>query len=101
MKMKCDFDPNDEQLIRYAIEVGRPENVKEAIDHAAEGFRRRLLRVDGTDAILLLRPATVFDGVVIRVVLQEIADRENRQIDIHWIENPNGDSSPDIEWVNK
>ena len=101
MKMKCSFDPNDEQLIRYALEVGKPDEVRDAIEHAADGFRKRLLRVDGTDAVFLLRPATIFDGAVIRIVLQEIADRENRQIDIHWIENKSGATSPDIEWVKE
>lgn len=97
--LRCTFDPNDEQLIRYALEVGRPEQVRAAIDYAAEGFRRRLLRTDGAAAVMILRPATKFDAAVIRLVVQEIADRENRQIDIHWVDNPQGLSSTDIEWI--
>lgn len=108
--LRCTFDPNNEELINAALRLkprasgyyswyNLTEEVRAAIDHAAAGFRRRLLRMDGADAVMLLRPATKFDAAVIRLVLQEIADRENRQIDIHWAENPKGLSSPDIEWV--
>ena len=101
-KMICDFDPNNVALLRCAVEVGQPAEVKAALIHAASGFRSRLLAADGANKLLLLKPPTAFDGIVARMVLQEIADREGRGITIHWIPNPGGHGSPDIEWrLNK
>lgn len=92
--MVCTFDPNDADLLRYAMEVGSPPEVRAAIEHAVSGFTNRLRRVDGADKVVLTHPATAFDALVIREALQRIADQEGRPITILW--SAGDGRSPDV-----
>ncbi len=104
-KFIAHFDPNDEPFMLRALETGEPPEVREAFTIAGAGFFRRihandaLKREGGVWKIVLVKPATVFDRVVINSVLKAICEQRDIAIDAHYCENPDRLGSPEIEFV--
>ena len=99
------FNPNDRSLIEGAVLTGQPADVAAALDAAIEGFRRRmkasgLPQIDGQPALMIYKPATAFDDIVIRAVVQEWSDQIGRAIALHWLPNPTGIYSPDVKFIS-
>ena len=98
-RLVCKFDPDDRDLIQCAALVGRPLDVRTALDHAEQGLRERLRTVDGAKELKIRRPATTFDAVVIDRVLEKIEKDEQRRVAVQWLPNPARERSPDIVWA--
>jgi len=102
--IEANFDPNDRSLIERAIATGQPSDVAEVFHHALDGFRRRLKasgipHIDGLPRLMIFKPATVFDDLILRAVLQEWADLLGQPIELHLMPNPNKIGTPDVKFV--
>jgi hypothetical protein len=102
------FDPNDRPLIERAAKTGDPADVAEAVRVAADAFEQRiramggLPMVAGQPGLLLEKPTSVFDDVVIRTVLAEYAEASGQAIQIHWAPSrrpPGTVACPDVQIV--
>lgn len=87
------FDKNDRSAIEAALQdtdAGNP--IADAVAEAIQGFIENLEQQAHRNKkwpteLLLYRPETAFDDIVIHLTLQAVADELGHVIDIHWIEN--------------
>lgn len=105
MKLKAYFDPNDEELLDRAIRTGQPPDVFAAILHAAREFEKRLAKHRpfkplGDRLVLdMCKPATAFDRIVVRGVLQAASQRAGRIISVRYHNQPGDGHCPDVEFL--
>ena len=85
------FDRNDRQAIEDAVADPAPNNpLARAVAARIEQFTQSLAKQAEQNGrwptqLLLYRPETAFDDIVIRLTLQTIADELGRRIEIHWV----------------
>ena len=77
------FDKNDRAAIEAALRDTDANNpiavaVSERIAKAEENGKL-------PTEVMLVKPETAFDDIVIRLTLQEIADTTGSQVSIHWV----------------
>jgi hypothetical protein len=85
------FDKNDRGAILAALDDPNPENpIAKAMAARIATFMdnletqaRRLGQIP--PELLLVKPSTVYDDIVIRLCLQEVAERFGQKIAIHWL----------------
>jgi hypothetical protein len=86
-----DFDRNDRHAIEAALADPNPENrIAMAIADRIGEFVRNLERMATQNGkwpteLLLTKPETAFDDIVIQLTLQTIADELGHVIEVHWI----------------
>jgi hypothetical protein len=89
--MEQAFDKNDRGAIEAALRDPDPENpIARAVAAAISEFAVRLAQHAEhnqrlPDELLLYRPETAFDDVVIRLTLQTLADETGHIVRIHWL----------------
>lgn len=89
--MEKAFDKNDRAAIEAALADAEPGNpLAEAVARGIEEFSKRLAdqakrtgHVPGE--LLIYRPVTAFDDIVIRLTIQAIAEEMGREVRIHWL----------------
>ncbi len=85
------FDKNDRDAIELALQDPNPANpIAVAVADAIEQFAARIAQQADREGrfpkqLMLLKPATVFDEMVIRLTLQTMADQSGQPIDIVWV----------------
>lgn len=105
--MIAHFDPHDRARIEDAVTSQKTGEIALAIDRAVDGFSSRLVeqfkdRGHIAREIVLMRPATAFDDVVIRLTLQIVADSiGDSGIKIVWLPNEAGIGSPDVVFLDR
>ncbi len=90
---------NDRDALEAALADTDPANpIAVAIADGIAGFTDRLAeqaRRNGKlpTELLLIKPDTIFDEMVIKMTLQVVADETGQQVDIHWVPREDGDQN--------
>ena len=95
------FDPDDRRSIERALADPEPDNpIVRALARGVHGFTSRIqqmVQLDGRwpSELLLYRPNTQFDDIMIRLTLRVIAHEFHQPIAVHWLPRTDGsDPSP-------
>jgi hypothetical protein len=97
------FDRDDREIILAALKDPDPENpIALALAERIADFTDNLAAQAGRNGkwpaeLLLYKPETAFDDIVIRLTLQTIADELGHVITINWLPGK-GDSTADSTW---
>ncbi len=82
---------NDRAALDSALADTDPTNpIAVAIADGIAGFTDRLAKQARRNGklpteLLLIKPETIFDEMVIKMTLQVVADETGQQVDIHWV----------------
>lgn len=85
------FDKNDRGAIEAALRCPDPDNpIAKAVATGISEFTARIAQHANRnqrvpDELLLYRPETAFDDIVIRLTLQVLADETGQTVRIHWL----------------
>lgn len=85
------FDKNDRQSIENALHGTDPKNpIAIAVAKRISEFSNNLFEQAGKNGklpteVMLIKPETEFDDIVIRLTLQEIANTTGQKVEIHWV----------------
>ena len=85
------FDKNDRGAILAALNDPNPENptakaIAERIMTFMDNLETQAQRLGQIPTeLLLVKPSTVYDDIVIRLCIQEVAERYGQKITIHWL----------------
>ncbi|MAT70330.1 MAG: hypothetical protein CMJ58_12495 [Planctomycetaceae bacterium] len=89
--MSDKFDRNNRAAIEAALRSSDPENpIARALAERIEEFSQNLAAAAAEqggfpEQMLLLKPDTAFDEVVIRLTVEAIAEELGRPIEIQWL----------------
>jgi hypothetical protein len=89
--MDYEFDKNDRKAIEEALADPSPLNpIAQAVAARIEAFIENLAEEAERSGrfpqqLLLRRPQTAFDDIVIRLTLQTLADELGQRLEIHWV----------------
>ena len=85
------FDKNDRAAIEAALQDANAENpIAIAVADRITAFTKNLFKMAERNGklpteLLLKKPETEFDDIVIHLTLQAMAKQMNHKISIHWV----------------
>ena len=85
------FDKNDRGAILAALDDPNPEHpiakaLAERITEFMANLEKQAQRTGKLPTeLLLVKPSTVYDDIVIRLCVQEVAETHGQKIIIHWL----------------
>lgn len=85
------FDKNDRAAIEAALlDTDANNPIAVAVSERIAKFAANLFKQAEENGklpteVMLVKPETAFDDIVIRLTLQEISDTTGSQVSIHWV----------------